>query len=353
VLLLHCIALCVAADNEASTGASGPAAAVPLSLALLLPLAAPDFVRPAEAVRLGFMAALERNSEQLTVGVFATDASSASILAGYEQAVKLGARIIVGPITRDGVSALAASTLVSVPTLALNVPEDKAALPPRLYTFGLALEAEAELVARSAAAEHLKRAILVSAKGQLAQRSRAAFAETWERLGGVVTESYEFDARTDLSTLSKALANSHADLIFLAADKPQARTVRPFLNQRIEVFATSQVNSGGGESMANDDLNGIRFVDMPWLVQPDHPAVMAYPRPQGIANEQERFYALGIDAFRIAAALLQGARTLSLDGVTGRITLRGNQMARQPVQAVFRNGVGVTPDSDAPGEDTR
>jgi uncharacterized protein len=345
--------LCVAADNEASTGATAPAGLVQPALALLLPLSAPDFARPAEAVRQGFMAALKHSGEKLTVGIFATDASSASILAGYEQALKLGARLVVGPMTRDGVSALAASTLVSVPTLSLNLPEGKTALPPRFYTFSLALEAEAELVARSAAVENLRSAILVSAKGPLAQRSRAAFAETFSRLGGVIVESYAFDAHTDLSALMQVLANAKADLIFLAADTEQARVVRPFLNQRIAVFATSQVNSGGNDALANIDLNGIRFVDMPWLVQPDHPAVMVYPRPRGIADELERFYALGIDAFRIAATLLQGARTLSLDGVTGRITLYGNQMAREPVQAVFRNGVGVTPDHDAPGEGTR
>jgi uncharacterized protein len=351
VLLLHGMGLCVAADNEASAGST--AAAVGPELALLLPLASPDFARPAEAVRRGFMAALRHSGEKLTVATFPTDASSDSILAGYEQAAKLGARLVVGPMTRSGVSALAASTLVSVPTLGLNLPEGKTALPARFYTFGLALEAEAQFVARSAAAENLKSAILVSAKGPLAQRSRAAFAETWTRLGGVVTESYEFDAHTDLPALRQALATSRADLIFLSADTEEARAVRPFLNDHIAVFATSQVNSGGDNSLVNGDLNGIRFVDMPWLVQPDHPAVMVYPRPQGIADELERFYALGIDAFRIAVALLHGPRTLTLDGVTGRITLHGNQMVREPVQAVFRNGVGVTPDHDEPGESPR
>jgi outer membrane PBP1 activator LpoA protein len=323
------------------------------ALALLLPLASPDFARPADAVRLGFMAARKHSGENLTVEVFPTDASSESVLAGYGQAVKLGARLVVGPITRGGVSALAASTLVSVPTLALNLPEGKSALPPRFYTFSLALEPEAQLVARDAAAEKLKRAILISAKGPLAQRSRAAFAETWTRLGGVIAESYVFDAQTDLSALRQALASARADLVFLAADTEQARAVRPFLNRRIAVFATSQVNSDSDDSLANADLNGIRFVDMPWLVQPDHPAVMVYPRPQGITGELERFYALGIDAFRIAAALLQGSRTLSLDGVTGRITLHGSQLAREPVQAVFRNGIGVTLEDEAPGADTR
>jgi outer membrane PBP1 activator LpoA protein len=341
--------LCVAADNEASAGANPGA----VQLALLLPLASPDFARPAEAVRMGFMAALRQSGEKLTVGTFPTDASSESILAGYAQAVKLGARMVVGPMTREGVSALAASAPGNVLTLGLNLPERKIALPPRFYTFGLALEVEAQLVARIAAAEGLRRAVLVSAKGPLGQRSREAFSETWLRLGGVIPESYEFDARSDLLVLKQALASAKADLIFLAADKVQARAVRPFLNPQIAVFATSQVNSGGEDSPANRELNGIRFVEMPWLVQPDHPAVMVYPRPAGLADELERFYALGIDAFRIATALLQGSRAPRLDGVTGRITLSADQITREPVQAVFRNGVGVTPDHDAPGEGKR
>jgi outer membrane PBP1 activator LpoA protein len=349
------VGLCVAAGNDASAGASGPERAAPpaLALALLLPLASPDFARPAEAFKLGFMAAHMHSDEKLTVGMFATDASSESILAGYEQAVKLGARLVVGPMTRSGVSALAASKRVSVPTLGLNLPEDKTALPPQFYTFGLALEAEARLVARSAFAEHFRSAILVSAKSPLAQRSRDAFAEAWRRLGGTIREAYEFGPQTDLPALREALSTAPVDMIFLAADAEQARAVRPFLNNIIEVFATSQVNSGRKDPVANVDLNGIRFVEMPWLVQPDHPAVMVYPRPQGITAELERFYALGIDAFRIAAALLKAAPTLSLDGVTGRLTLNGNQVAREPVQAVFRNGAGVTLEHDARDEGAR
>ena len=52
---------------------------------------------------------------------------------------------------------------------------------------------------------------------------------------------------------------------------------------------------------AGVDLADVRFVDMPWLLQPDHPAVMVYPRPDcARADDLERFYALGIDAFRVA-----------------------------------------------------
>jgi outer membrane PBP1 activator LpoA protein len=142
-------------------------------------------------------------------------------------------------------------------------------------------------------------------------------------------------------------------MIFLSADTEQARAVRPFLNNLIDVFATSQVNSARKDPLANVDLNGIRFVEMPWLMQPDHPAVMVYPRAQGIGADMERFYALGIDAFRIAAALIDGPRRLSLDGVTGRLALNGSQVTREPAQAVFRKGVGISLDHDEPDEGQR
>jgi outer membrane PBP1 activator LpoA protein len=299
------------------------------------------------------MAAHKHSGEKLTVGVFATDASGESILSGYDKAVELGARLVIGPMTRSGVSALAASKRVSVPTIGLNLPEDRIALPPRFYTFGLALEAEAQLVAEAAFAEHFRSAILVSATSPLAQRSRDAFADAWKRLGGNVKAAYEFGPQTDLPALREILSTAAVDMIFLSAGSEQARAVRPFLNNIIAVFATSQVNSGRTDAIANVDLNGIRFVEMPWLVQPDHPAVMIYPHPAGITDGLERFYALGIDAYRVAAALIDGPRRFSLDGVTGRLTLDGNQVTREPAQSVFRNGVGVPLEHDEPGEGKR
>jgi hypothetical protein len=81
---------------------------------------------------------------------------------------------------------------------------------------------------------------------------------------------------------------------------------------------------------------------MPWLVQPDHPAVMVYPHLEGLSTELQRFYALGIDSCRIAAQLLAGHQTINLDGVTGKISYRGGSaLQRDPVQAVFRDGAGV------------
>jgi outer membrane PBP1 activator LpoA protein len=77
------------------------------------------------------------------------------------------------------------------------------------------------------------------------------------------------------------------------------------------------------------DLQGVRYVEMPWFTQPDHPAVIIDPQPKvALPVEQERLYAFGIDAFRIAMVLLRGDRKAPLDGVTARIQLEGNHFAR-------------------------
>ena len=85
---------------------------------------------------------------------------------------------------------------------------------------------------------------------------------------------------------------------------------------------------------------------MPWLLQPDHPAVMIYPRATpSLEPERERLYALGIDTFRLLQIMLAKnySATLPLDGVTGRIHLTDdNQFQRVAVPAQIRQGRGQT-----------
>ena len=82
--------------------------------------------------------------------------------------------------------------------------------------------------------------------------------------------------------------------------------MRPYINSAIPVYATSQVFSGNTNTLTNYDLADVRFVDMPWMLQPDHPAVMIYPRVvPAVTPDLERLYALGIDAYRLLQVLYQ------------------------------------------------
>ncbi len=330
-------ALCAAVDNPASQ----PSVEPPF-IGLLLPFNAPDFSRTSDAIRTGCQAALSLMDKRHPLQVVRTDAQASSIISEYEAAVQRGAAVIVGPLTRSGVTALATAGHITVVTLALNVADSDSPLPPRLYTFGLSAESEARAVAKNAFGRGLREAVVVEASNLLAKRVARAFADEWLSLGGKISDVREFGPRGDLVEMRRGLADSQAQIIFLAAEADQARTVRPYLNNQIPVYATSQINDGKNDPLVNGDLNGIRFVDMPWLVQPDHAAVMVYPRPEGLPTELQRFYALGIDSCRIAGQLLSGNQTINLDGVTGKVTYRGgSSLQRDPVQAVFRDGVGV------------
>lgn len=311
-------------------------------IALLLPLQSNVFGRAADAFRQGFMTAANFQPGLPIVYYPAIDQAE-DILHVYRQAVHGGAALVVGPLTRNAVTTLLEEPL-PVPTLALNTPEYNSALPQNLYIFSLHVESEARQIARLAFAEGRRSALTVTATTPLGKRVQGAFIDEWLKLGGTIAERLNFTPnQSGYPKLRAAVVKIEADMLFLAADAEKARAVRPYLDNAIPTYAISQIYGDIGQTGRNFDLNLIRFVEMPWFLQPDHPAVIAYPRPASpLSIEQERFYALGIDAYRIAAQLLRSASEgWPLDGVTGQIVLNGQQFTRELSAAQFRQGEAV------------
>jgi outer membrane PBP1 activator LpoA protein len=167
-----------------------------------------------------------------------------------------------------------------------------------------------------------------------------AFVEEFTRLGGVHASAHVFTTVPEgLTRIKRAADTGGVDAGFLALDFARARLARPYLGA-LPIYATSQVHPGDTGLLAGFDLAGVRFLDMPWLLQPEHPAVMAYPRPSARDGvELDRFYALGIDAYRVAVTMLSGKTGGALDGVTGRLTLGPDrQYARGLTAAQFTDG---------------
>ena len=145
-------------------------------IALLLPLNSPSFGRHADAVRQGFAAAARIAGKAAPpLRVYPVNEDALNVLTVYEQALESGARIVIGPLTRAGVAALAASSLVSVPTLALNSLEPGSPQPVRLYTFSLNVEQEARQIARFALGEGRRKAFVIADDTPLGRRMRQAF----------------------------------------------------------------------------------------------------------------------------------------------------------------------------------
>jgi hypothetical protein len=318
---------------------SVPAVATP-HLALLLPLASNALARHAEAVSNGFLAAARTQGAPLPVHIYATGDDAKSIIDEYRRALAAGARVVVGPLTRGAATAIAESAMVMVPTLALNVPDPQVGTPPGFYILSLQVEAEARQVAQLAFREGRRSALTVNGDTLLLRRIHQAFVEEFTRLGGAhVGEHMYTPDPGGLTRIKLAAEASDADMAFIALDLSRARRARAYLGS-LPLYGTSQVHPGDATPLVGFDLAGVRFLDMPWVLQPDHPAVMVYPRADYRDNiEFDRLYALGIDAYRIAVVLLVGVPSEALDGVTGRLTLgRDLQFIRGLTVAQFNDG---------------
>ena len=312
-------------------------------IALLLPVDSSTFRRHAEALRDGFLAASKAEDKpSLRIRVYAVGDDPKQAAAIYQQATQTGARLVVGPLIRSAVTAIAAGE-VGVPTLALNAPEGTVPNRPNLHVLSLQIETEARQAAQVAHREGRRAAYIVGGDSPLLKRLHQAFSGEFVKLGGKIIAEFAYNnSPAELMRLKQAVELRVADMAFLALDARQARTVRSYL-EPITVYASSQIYSGDGGAAAAIDLAGVTFVDMPWLLQRDHPAVMVYPRHdfRGEAD-LDRLYALGIDAWRIGQALLAKQTDLALDGVTGKLTPgKDRTFTRELVSA--RIGANPTP----------
>ena len=314
------------AQDAASAPAGGSAATqAPLwpslegrkvRIGLLLPQASPLLGEAASVVRAGFAAALASEA-RADVGVTEyAFADRSGLEQAYRALVAQGVNVVVGPMTRGEIGQLAPLT-GGVPVLALNTTEGLAPRP-KLYSLSLSVEAEARQVASLMKEDGVQRPLLVFGADTLSQRLRDAFLETWTARRGTAPAVLAFDTASG-ATLDAAL--SGADAVFFALPARESAQLKMILPSDRPVYATSLVNVR--ESLPA--LSGVRFVDMPWLLMPEHPLVRQYPRPaQALTVPTERLYALGVDAYRLALRLAgtppaPGAR---VDGVTGELRLQ-------------------------------
>jgi outer membrane PBP1 activator LpoA protein len=311
-------------------------------IALIVPVASPVLGQVADSVRQGFMAAAEvAGRSGVPVRVSATPDDGASVLEACRKAQKDGAVLVVAGLTRDGATGLTKSDCPRQPTLMLNQPQD-ADLPGQMYSISLSLEQEARQSALMAINDSLTSAIVIASPSALAKRVQEAFEREWVRAAGEVRGRVVFaGGPDDAPVIKERIAAMKGDMVFLALDQAATRAVRPYISGSLPIYATSLSIDPRAEATVNVDLEGVRYVDMPWFVQPDHAAVMVYPPPRApMAVEQERLYALGIDAYRLALLLLKpDAKAVTLDGVTGRIALgQDRHFSRTLVPAAIDSG---------------
>lgn len=361
---LRCLLLSasVACAAHAQTPAPMPAAPldavpasspIPPSVMLLLPAQSTAFARPADALREGFLAAHKVSGDDVILRVVEVDDGAEPMAAALATALDRKVSVIVGPLPRAAVTDVIEGRRTALPLVALNFPEVEGTAPASMLAIALSLEAEAQRIAGIALSEFVgtrsadtrPRIAIVASPGGLERRIAQAYLGAL-RSAGEVPQLIEWTPQTAAS-VGRQLAVPTLEAVFLALTARDAAQMRALIPRGAQVFGTSLLNIGDprvspdAATLAHD-LEGVRFVDMPWLLEPDHSGVMVYPPPASpLTTEMLRLYALGIDAYRIAAVWMKGERRFDLDGVTGRLRIDRSQslrVDRTPLVATYRGG---------------
>lgn len=349
----------------------------PNKIGLLLPVTGRYSVF-GKAIRDGFFAAYhDARSQGAQVPVIQLyDSASQNITELYQQAQTDGNELIIGPLRKGLVSDLTAvhNKVMPLPTLALN-RIDGTAFPSGLYQFGLNPEDEAIQIADIAQQKGFKRALLITPEGDWGNKVAEAFSQRWQSLGGTVVTSANFDARQNnysknikqvlqldrserrRQRLQQVIGKrphfepyrrTDIDFIFLVARPNEGRAVMPLLAYHyagdIPVFATSHIYHGNTDPSRDQDINGVYFVDIPWVFNPDS-AIRRNIR-EGLrgSDAYQRMYALGVDSFRLHLRLKQlrhgGGQVF---GETGTLSLNDlGQIERELTLAHIAEGRAQT-----------
>ncbi|HEX8956848.1 MAG TPA: penicillin-binding protein activator [Burkholderiaceae bacterium] len=345
-----------------ATPGANLAAAKTVRLTLLLPLDSDSLGRAADAVRSGFLAAYDLESNGLSLNIVSTTDVAEEIVSSYTNALA-DSDIVIGPLTRSAATAIAQSGAVRLPTISLtqsDADSDSSTMPPQMLAMGLSVEDEAREVAGWIASNKVKKAYALYTSSAWQRRAAKAFAAKARSLGLAVEtvelgSSYGFLSALDVDRLKKELQaekNLANYAVFAALDAGQTKQLREAIGNEPAIYGTAQINPVPLPDRATferlPELNGVRLLDIPWQLQPDHAAVMIYPRAvvdadQKRSADMERLYALGIDAFRVALLAARQQKQFEIDGVTGRLKASfdkdGAHFTRIEPFAIYREGL--------------
>jgi outer membrane PBP1 activator LpoA protein len=329
-----------AASDTAPQPADGSRTMIPperpqVDIALVLPLDAPAYARAAEAVNAGFVAAASGSRTSYVVISHAADA----VLAAFDAARKSGAKVIVGPLIRDDLKAVVQADLPLPWMLALNRSEDVGSGPSQMFTFSLAVENDARTLARRMRDDAVQNVAIIAGESPLTKRFAGAFATQWLLEGGGAPGSFRFDPAPEaLTMLKRDFAKTAPDAALLALDGDDALRAKPYLGT-VAAYASGLMFDQRAQATLRD-LDGLVIVEVPWLVTPGAPEFAKFTRREFGSASLDRLYAFGLDAFRIAQALVDGPpEKFEFEGATGRVTLaEGRQFVRDGRLAVFRTG---------------
>lgn len=325
-------------------------------VALMLPLSG-RLAAAGKAVRDGYLASYyaARAAGNTDYEVLILDLDSyGSANTAYEEALREGANLIVGPLSKEAVAELGTRLDRPVPILALNhIDQVLPATGSPLVQLSLAPEDEATRIAELAFGQGARSALIVRPAGGWGAKMEQALQQRWNALGGRIANSVTYASRDEYSpSVKTALSLDDSDqrgsdvrsmlatnieftprrrqdldvVFLLSRSGPEARSIKPLLAFHyaadLPVYATSSIYNGIPDTR-DRDLNGINLVETPWLLGANPGLRVAIAAGDTGSDSYTRLNALGADAFLMQSSFsqLQAGPDALLRGNTGLLSM--------------------------------
>lgn len=340
----------------------------PSEVVLALPFSGP-LASVSSAIRDGFIANYYKSSQFGSLNIRFYDTNKQDILALYEQALAPKS-IVIGPLQKTQLKKLHQQDALSHKTIALNQITSWGTTP-NLFQFSLSPEHESRQILDQLEALKQVRIAVIAPEEKWGQRIyQNLIKQLDKRPVQIVSSALYKDQRSLAGAVSKLLATDKSkararkirgitgerfestprrrqdiDAVVMIANAETARQLKPLLafhyGGDLPVYASSQINSNDGHNN-NKDLNGIRFLDMPWELRN---AIDIKRQLETNFKQQfkaySRFYALGADAYQLAPRIdiLSQVSNSFVAGQTGSLSIDDNQDISRTLQwARFRKG---------------
>jgi len=344
----------------------------PTKITLALPLSGP-ISGAGKAIRDGFMASYFNTPSKLgrdiEIQFFDTHLNNIENLYNQTEAESA---LIIGPLDKNSLNKLTKLEHLNTKTLALNYLDNAEQEIANLFQFGLAPETETKQIAQRLSKKGLEKIGIIAPESNWGFRLHDAFFNDLNHENGTLIESTFYSDQASLSeTVAKLLATQTSkerakkvrtiintrfefqprrrkdiDAIVMIARPKTAKQINPLFAYHyadsIPIFSTSQVHS----EKNNNDLEGIEFIEMPWMLSStiDIKNQIHNNIPES-SQKHKRFYALGVDAFKLAPRLtiLKEVSDSQIDGQTGTLSMNSTgQISRNMEWARFRKGKTIS-----------
>ncbi len=340
-------------------------------IAILLPMTG-KYSKIGKAIYEGIEIELNNINKNPQLTIHDTGDQSINLKKVYSEALKQNFDYVIGPLQKDLINKILKYSSEKLPILTLNYSNNLKKINRGVHQFGLLPEDESKCIAEKAIIDGNSNAVIFYPDNNWGKRIAESFSLRFKELGGRITESSIYAENVEKNNISirnllkieasidrkkylenilkvklqyKPFISDDLDMIFSVGTSKDMRVIKPQFNfnyaEDIPFYSTSHIYNGVYNKEKNQDLNNIKFCDIPWLYNEKNSMIKTRLKENLDKKDLFRFVAIGMDSIKIIYNInqLKNHKNKFLLGDTGYLQLdEFNKVRRHLIIVKFKNG---------------